>query len=70
MEDHPLQRWMRENELTQEAAAKRFGVTQAWLSRLLLNKADPSANVMRRIARETNGAVTPNDFFRDVVKAA
>ncbi len=48
--------------LTQEAFAKRVGVTQGRIAQILAGDV-PSMPLAAKIQQETDGAVTLNDFF-------
>lgn len=60
---------MRLNSYLEQAAepdasfARRIGVSPQALSRYKLGQRRPEWDVLERIARETDGAVTPNDFI-------
>ena len=49
--------------ITQAEFAGRIGISNAEISRILAGLRHPNPNTMRAIMRETDGAVTPNDFF-------
>jgi transcriptional regulator with XRE-family HTH domain len=56
-------------DLTQEAFAKRVGVTQGRIAQLL-NGSTPSLALAARIHDATDGAVTANDFVAHAERAA
>jgi transcriptional regulator with XRE-family HTH domain len=60
-----LRDWLRKNKISQNGLADDLGVTQSCLSKIC-NGRIPSVDMMRRIARITNGEVMPNDFFDDL----
>lgn len=51
-----------QEDLTQQAFAKRVGVTQGRIAQLL-SGALPSMALAARIQKATKGDVTPNDFM-------
>jgi len=56
-----LQKWLSDAGLTQIDAARKFGITQAYLSQLLLGRRRPSLGVAFRIAGITRLSV--DDLF-------
>lgn len=64
-----LDRYLSEQKLTQHAFAKRIGVTQSRVSRILSGGTVPG-RLLQRIYEATDGAVTPNDFISVEPKAA
>lgn len=58
-----LIQYLNKANLTQEAFAKSLGVSQATISRIVLNQAKPSLALAVRIEAKTGGAVRPADFF-------
>lgn len=68
-----LIQYLNKANLTQEAFAKALGVSQATISRIVLNQSKPSLALAVRIEIETGGAVRPADFFakpRDLLEGA
>jgi predicted transcriptional regulator len=57
-----LKEYLRARGWTQEWFADRLNITQAAVSRYCRGER-PQANVLSAIIRETNGAVTANDFL-------
>ena len=49
--------------MTQKQLAARLGVTELSVIKYEAGNTIPSKEVMRRIYKTTDGAVTPNDFF-------
>ena len=60
--DHALTRYRAEKELTLEAFAARIGAAKSMVWKWE-NGAIPRALYMQKIAAETDGAVTPNDWY-------
>lgn len=58
----PLDHWMRDNDVTDQAFGELVGVDRATICRYRLGRRMPNAEMMRRIHEATRGAVTPNDF--------
>lgn len=62
--------WLSQQKgMTQEALAKRVGVTQGRIAQLLHGEL-PSMPLAARIQEATGGAVTPNDFLQEREKAS
>ena len=62
--------WFRKQDgLTQEAFAKRVGVTQGRIAQILGGEI-PSFDLAGRIKDATGGRVTPNDFLTGSERAA
>lgn len=57
-----LKTYMTEKNLTQEAAAKKFGISVSMISRLLANERKPSKLMAVHIKRKTAGAVSLEDW--------
>ena len=58
-----LKTYIETEELTEAAFARKIGVSQVAVNRYCAGHRLPGRSVMQKIAAETNGAVTPNDFF-------
>ena len=58
-----LKDYLLAKSLTAAEFGRRIGVSQAAVTRYASGKRIPGEGIMRRIARETAGAVTPNDFY-------
>jgi DNA-binding XRE family transcriptional regulator len=58
-----LDAYLRTEQLTNAAFAKRVGVSEATISRIRKKKQVPSWDLIVRIVTETNGAIAPNDFY-------
>lgn len=58
-----LIQYLKRSRLTQEAFAASLGVSQATISRIILQQAKPSLALAVRIEAATGGAVRPSDFF-------
>ena len=61
---NPLRAWRKRRSLTLEDFAAQIGVSSASLSRIERGAQWPARPVAERIAAETGGEVTPNDFMR------
>jgi len=59
-----LRTWRREQGLTIEAMAERLGVSIGSLSRIERDDQWPDREFFERMAVETSGAVTVNDFVQ------
>ena len=59
-----LNQYLTEKRMTQEAFAALIGATQATVSRLCSDKAQPSKNLMLRIERATGGEVPVLSWFQ------
>lgn len=55
--------YLAQNGITQSAFAARVGVRTSTISRLCRGETRPEAGLVAAIARETAGAVMPNDLF-------
>ncbi len=55
---------MAETGLSDAQLAERLGVDRSTITRLRNGSARPSWQLAEKIARETRGKVTPNDFAR------
>jgi hypothetical protein len=55
--------WLHENRISAGKFAFLIQTSQATISRVCGGKRKPSYEMMRAIARETGGAVLPNDWF-------
>lgn len=58
-----LETYLKTNGLTDEAFASLVDLSQSQISRIKRDKSWPTRDVMERIAKVTNGAVTANDFI-------
>jgi len=58
-----LKTYLEANELSISAFANRIGVEHETVRRYLRGERLPTRRVMQVIVRETNGHVTPNDFY-------
>ena len=54
--------WLKENDIRRRDFASRIGVSNGWVTWLCDGRAWPSREIAEKIAAETGGAVTPNDF--------
>lgn len=61
-DSHPLRKYRRERAMSLSDMAALVGVSIATLSRVESGQ-NASADLMRRIAEATGGAVTPNDML-------
>lgn len=61
---HPLAAFREKSGLTQDALAKRLGVSRWYVNRLEKRERSPSFKVVERIMELTDGEVTANDFLR------
>lgn len=64
-----LSDWLRTTRTTQVALAARLGVAASTVSRICRGECQPEAQLIAAIARETAGAVLPNDLFPQAVEA-
>ena len=62
---HKLEKWLKNNGVTQQELAKRVGYPQSCLSRAMRGKIMPGRDVIKRIKQETNGEVDFADWFTD-----
>jgi DNA-binding transcriptional regulator YdaS (Cro superfamily) len=60
-----LAHYLRTHRLTQEQFAARIGQRRASVSHWVTGRAIPRASSMGAIYRATEGAVTPDDFWRE-----
>ncbi len=51
------------NSIAHSHFGKRVGVSHVHIGRLVRGERKPSIDLVERIFRETDGAVTANDFF-------
>lgn len=59
-----LKQWRERNGISQEAAARLFGVRNATVvSKWEIGRQLPRKQYMRAIYLKTGGMVTPNDFY-------
>lgn len=58
-----LDTYLAQAGMTAAAFAAKLEVSAATISRLRKGKQTPSWELLRKIAIETNGAVSPNDFL-------
>jgi transcriptional regulator with XRE-family HTH domain len=58
-----LSDFLAQHEIPDAVFAERIGVTRQSLHRYKSGDRRPEWDVLERIVRETNGAVTPNDFI-------
>lgn len=56
--------YLKAMNIRRRAFAKRIGVSPGRITQLCAGNDWPSRGVAERIAEETGGAVTPNDFAR------
>lgn len=56
--------------LTRVALAEMLGVAHSTVSRLEARKVEPSASLIRKIQKVTEGQVMPNDLFAATENAA
>lgn len=50
--------------LTQDALAKRIGISRSYLAEILSGAKEPGRNAMRKIEAGTDGAVPASSWFR------
>ena len=67
-----LEDWLKANHVTQADFAAAVGVDQATISRLIpaegkRQRRRPSFDLVEKIMRATDGAVTANDFMTDAL---
>ena len=60
---HPLKRWLFDNNETYAGFAGRIGCTQAMVSFWINRQSNPTMERMVAIARATDGEIMPNDFL-------
>lgn len=65
-----LAEWLRATGTSQVAFATRVGCSPSTISRLTRFETAPEAALVEAIARETGGAVLPNDLFPRAMQAA
>lgn len=58
-----LQAYLTSRDCPAREFGRRLGVSPAAVARYAAGKRIPAPDVMRRIVVETDGAVTPNDFY-------
>jgi DNA-binding transcriptional regulator YdaS (Cro superfamily) len=58
-----LARYLRKKALTPMAFSELVGSTDETIRRYMRGARRPSPEMMQRIARATDGKVTPNDFY-------
>lgn len=58
-----LSDWLTRENVTLDEFGRRIGRTASTVSRIARGKHQPDWETMKAIARETAGAVEPNDFF-------
>jgi transcriptional regulator with XRE-family HTH domain len=64
-----LDTYLKRHGITQREFAERIGCEQPTITRFIAGRI-PSPDLMRKIADETSGEVTPNDFFGVASQAA
>ena len=62
-----LRTWRKKRDLTQEQMAERLGVSVGSLSRIERGEQWPDRIFFKRLAEETSGSVTANDFLSEGV---
>ena len=62
-----FQEWVADSGLTQRALAKRLRTSQGYVSDLVIGRRWPNREMYERIYKLTEGRVTPNDFFPQIV---
>ena len=62
-----LEQYLAEAKLTQKAFAKKVGLSQPHISRLLNGKSWPQKDTLARIVLHTEGKVTAEDFLASTV---
>jgi transcriptional regulator with XRE-family HTH domain len=70
-----LDQWLKEKRMTQAEFAARIGVDQSTITRIIPGDGKrqtrrPSFELQALIMRETDGAVTANDFMAEAVGSA
>lgn len=65
-----LKDYLIEAGLTNTDFAARLGVSKTAVGRWIMGSRIPNRALMAAIARATNGAVTPADFYADANEAA
>jgi transcriptional regulator with XRE-family HTH domain len=65
-----LAEFMHEKGLSDEALGAALDVSRVTISRLRREKAEPSFELLKRLATYSDGAVTPNDFLRAEMELA
>ena len=58
-----LDAWLETSGTRDNVFAKRIGVSRVTLFRIKTGRRIPEREVMEKISAETDGAVTPNDFY-------
>jgi transcriptional regulator with XRE-family HTH domain len=62
-----LRDYLQSNGMTALAFSRRIDTSHVAVGRWLNKQRIPNAVMMRRIIQATNGAVTPNDFYVNVL---
>ncbi len=65
-----LDRYLEENRLTPSAFARGVPLPPSTITRLLAGERAPSFELLKQICLATGGAVTPNDFLPEDIKAS
>jgi len=58
-----LEDWLKKEERSKAWFARRIGVPQSTIARIIADNRAPTHQVMEKIIEGTNGEVLPNDFF-------
>jgi len=59
---HPLRRWLFEHQETATQFASRAGLAQGYLSQIIAGKKRPTLDMIDKITKATDRAITANDF--------
>lgn len=70
MQQHALTRYREANGLTLDALALKIGAKKGMVWKWENGKAIPRPNYMQKIAAETGGSVTANDWYGIATEAA
>lgn len=63
-----LSDWMSANNCTDEEFGRRIGRERSTVTRLRLEKAKPSFEVIEAVFAVTDGKVSPNDWFAEAAE--
>lgn len=58
-----LEDWLNEQKVSVGAFARKIGVPDSTIRRVISERRSPTHAIMERIIAATDGAVLPNDFF-------
>jgi transcriptional regulator with XRE-family HTH domain len=58
-----LRDYLKSNKISARAFGDLIGVCELSMHRYVTGKRVPTASVMQKVLENTDGAVTPNDFF-------